>query len=157
MKVLQFDENGYLKSEMDTIIEVDIPILQQYFSSSNTRKWLFDNYLNYIESFQRLVFPYFEQWIDGSFISQTQNPRDIDIVTFLDYRVFNQKINQLDNFLSFSRESEGLDTYIVKHFPENHSKFTDYMEIRELWKARFAFDREERPKSFVKINFEKAL
>lgn len=84
---LDFDEFGNLTPYK--IIETDLITLEAYFVTafpkSKTRKRLFENYLSYIYRFQDEVFPIFEQWIDGSFVTQKENPKDIDIVTFLDY------------------------------------------------------------------------
>ena len=61
------------------------------FLHSETRQVIFDNYLNYIDEFQRLVTPPFTHWLDGSFMSKKLNPNDLDFVPFIDYRIYQQK------------------------------------------------------------------
>jgi len=80
---LNFDKFGNLTPYQ--AIEVDLDTLESYFVTafpkSTTRKRLFENYLRYIYRFQDEVFPFFEQYINGSFVTKKENPKDIDIVT----------------------------------------------------------------------------
>jgi len=39
----------------------------------------------------------FVQWINGSFISNKQNPGDMDFVTLMDFSTFNQHQNAIEN------------------------------------------------------------
>ncbi len=90
------------------------------FPNSITRKRLFINYLRYLESFKSRVTRNFTQWINGSFISQKENPKDIDLVTFFDFEIYESQEPYLDKFWSFSLENEGLDAYLVKAYPKSH-------------------------------------
>ena len=109
---LNFDEHGNLFPYES--IEIDLATLETYFVTafpkSRTRKRLFENYLRYIYRFQDEVFPFFEQYINGSFVTKKENPKDIDIVTFLDYQVYEKRGDAvLDKFWTFSLEDEGID------------------------------------------------
>ena len=157
---LNFDENGNLYPYES--IEVDLDTLERYFvtafPNSQTRKRLFENYLRYIYRFQDEVFPFFEQYINGSFVTKKENPKDIDIVTFLDFEVYQkrEKSNTLDKFWSFSLEDEGIDAYLVEDFPENHPEFmvTKLSKIR--WVELYSSDKPKiHKKGFLKIIFEK--
>lgn len=102
---ITFDSNGYLESP--TPSELTLSEFEEYFvkafPKSDRRKWLFENYLQYTNRFQNEIFPHFEQWIDGSFISKKENPKDIDIVTFLDYNVYDLRDEDMINqFFTFS-------------------------------------------------------
>ena len=156
---LNFDEFGNLTPYQ--AIEVDVDTLEAYFVTafpkSKTRKRLFENYLRYIYRFQDEVFPFFEQYVNGSFVTQKENPKDIDIVTFLDYEVYQKRGDQvLDKFWTFSLEDEGIDAYLVEDYPKNHSLFPKTNAFRKEWIKRysnnFPFDRN---KGFLKIIFEK--
>ena len=86
MFTYSFDQNGNLTPYNQ--IETDLDALKanfiDAFPTSKTWKILFENYLRFVYRFQDKVFPYFEQWINGSFVNKKENPNDIDIVTFLD-------------------------------------------------------------------------
>lgn len=157
---LNFDENGHLFPYES--IEVNLDTLEAYFvtafPNSQTRKQLFENYLHYIYRFQDEVFPFFEQYINGSFVTKKENPKDIDIVTFLDFEVYlkREKSKTLDKFWSFSLEGEGIDAYLVEDFPENHPEFSVTKLSRTKWENLYNSDRQQiHKKGFLKITFEK--
>ena len=156
---LHFDEYGNLKPYES--IEVDLATLKAYFvtrfPNSTTRKRLFENYERYLYRFQDKVFPIFEQWINGSFVIQKENPNDIDIITFLDYEVYEKRRDKvLDKFWSFSLEDEGIDSYLVKDYPEGHIFYDKTLEWKETWLRRYSnIDNVDNNKGFLKIYFEK--
>ncbi len=59
--MLQFDENGHLSpyEVHTTTLEEMREIFVDAFPDSETRKRLFDNYLDWVFDFKRDVFPYF--------------------------------------------------------------------------------------------------
>ena len=156
---LNFDEFGNLTPYQ--AIEVDVDTLEAYFVTafpkSTTRKRLFENYLRYIYRFQDEVFPFFEQYINGSFVTQKENPKDIDIVTFLDYAVYQKRGDKvLDKFWTFSLEDEGIDAYLVEDFPKEHLEFQETRLIKNDWINRYSNTKERtHKKGFLKIIFEK--
>jgi len=156
---LNFDEYGNLTPF--EVIEVDLATFEAYFVTafpkSTTRKRLFENYLRYIYRFQDEVFPIFEQWINGSFVTQKENPKDIDMVTFLDYEVYEKRGNKvLDKFWTFSLEDEGIDSYLVKDYPKDHFLYKEVLKKKDVWLKLYANNRTTIPtKGFLKIIFEK--
>lgn len=161
MQVIQFDEHGLLRPYKG--INATVAVLKEYlvdgFQKSYSRQILFENYLWYVEHFKKKVFPYFEQWVNGSFVSRHPNPRDIDLVTFLDYRVFYAKEKLLDEFLSFSLEPKGIDAYIVPVFPNGHEHFSITKKFKGQWPNRFTRTKADEAdnvfrKGFLKIKFE---
>lgn len=163
MATYQFDKYGYLspyEGQWTTVEELRHYFVEQ-FPTSEKRLLLFNNYLRFIYRFQDDVFPYFEQWINGSFVSKKENPKDIDLVTFLDYRVYQSKGEKImDRFWSFSLEDEFLDSYIVKVYPEDHALHWKYKESCAYWNRLYTqvnpnYDFSKRRKGFLKLNFEK--
>lgn len=160
---LSFDKHGYLFPY--DVVEIDLTILKtnfvDAFPNSQTRRWLLNNYLEYIYRFQDEVFPFFEQWINGSFITQKQNPKDIDLVTFLDFEVYEKRGDKrLDKFWAFSLEDKQIDAYLVKEYPKHHVDYKKYLRQKEIWKKRYGTSRPDKNdniynKGFVKIIFEK--
>ena len=156
---LDFDEYGNLTPYK--AVEVDLATFEAYFVTafpkSTTRKRLFENYLRYIYRFQDEVFPFFEQYINGSFVTKKENPNDIDIVTFLDFEVYQKRDNRvLNKFWSFSLEAEGIDAYIVKEYPDNHLFYPETKAFKKEWINRYSRDFPfDRKKGFLKITFEK--
>jgi len=163
MKKLIFDENSYLApaSPIEITLEQFEEVFVLDFPNSSTRPKLFDNYLRFLYRMQDEIFPFFEQWIDGSFVTLKENPNDIDLVTFIDYRIWDIKPEEkLDEFWSFSLEAQGIDSYLVKDFPEAHPLFSETQLIRNKKKKLFSSTRPDEnhirhPKGFLKIVFEK--
>lgn len=157
---LNFDDQGNLIPYEP--IEVSLDTLETYFVTafpkSTTRKLLFENYLRYVYRFQDEVFPIFEQYINGSFVTKKENPKDIDIVTFLDFEVYEkrEKSKSLDKFWSFSLEDEGIDSYLVKDYPNNHALYKDTLNAKSNWTELYSrIYKPEPSKGFLKIIFEK--
>jgi hypothetical protein len=142
-------------------ISADLGGIKQYFvdnfPNSKTRAILFSNLENYISQLQNEVFPWFEIWVDGSFVTKKENPNDIDVVLLLDFQVYDLKIKQLEKFYSFSLEKEGIDAYIVPVFPEGHHFFEDFERESGLWHRRFTENRQDGRKGFLKISLGKIV
>ncbi len=160
-QTLTFDEHGYLTPQEG--IETDIDTLKAYFvdafPNSERRQWLFDNYLRYTYRFEDDVFPRFEQWINGSFVTQKENPKDIDIVTFVDYWVYEKRGDKvMDKFWTFSLEKERIDAYIVYVYPKEHELHQKYQSELNRWKERYSNTKSVNgisyPKGFLKILFQ---
>ena len=90
-------------------------------------------------------------------MTEKENPNDIDIVTFLDYEVFEKRgDNVLDKFWSFSLEDKGIDSYLVKDYPKNHILYKDTIEAKRIWSELYSRINQRKPsKGFLKISFEK--
>ena len=78
------------------------------FPNSKTRVRLFSNLEKYVNQLQDEVFPWFEVWVDGSFVTKKEDPKDVDVVTLLDYQVYNLRKLKLEKFYSHSLEKKGL-------------------------------------------------
>ncbi len=161
--MLQFDENGHLTpiTPIETTLDEFQQVFVDAFPRSTTRKRLFDNYLDWVFDFQRDIFGYFTQWIDGSFVTRKENPNDIDFVTFLDDEVYVLRNTKLDRFWSFSNESRGLDAYIMPEYKHNHPNFALLEERKKVWLDLFTSVRaiEDQPKlnkGFIQISFIKS-
>lgn len=58
-----------------------------------------------------------------SFVTQKLNPKDIDIVSFIPFSIYDSHKAVLDNFWSDKWEKEGVDWYIVKFYPMYHTSY----------------------------------
>ena len=86
---MQFDEFGNLTPY--DLIETDLVVFEQKFIWNEHRKNLFDEYINLIVELKNLGVTNCFQWINGSFVTKKEKPNDIDIVTFIDFRLHEQK------------------------------------------------------------------
>jgi hypothetical protein len=154
--IFEFDKLGYLQPYH--LVECDLDDLKANFVDafplSNTRQGLWNYYIQYVDDLQQHITPHFAQWIDGSFITQALDPKDIDLVTFIDTQVFKEKESDLEGYWSFALEDQGLDAYLVEVYQENSDQYQQLtVHYRNLWLNRFGKDREGKPKGLIQIKF----
>ncbi len=144
---LKFDEHGHLAPAER--IEVSLDDFQRIFvddfPESETRQRLFGNYLDWVFDFKREVYGYFTHWIDGSFVTRKLNPNDLDFLTILDPQVYDlrEQSKSMDKFWTFStKDTLGLDAYIIADYPKGHPKFERNREWLEERNTRYIIGRE---------------
>ncbi len=85
MGKFEFDKNGHLVPY--DIIETSVHELKLYFVDNmkerELRNSLFEGYMNYNSKLMSLIKCNYVQWIDGSFVTKTLKPNDVDMVTFI--------------------------------------------------------------------------
>jgi len=160
---LNFDIRGNLKPY--NIIEVSLDTFKQTFVTAfdedSTRQQLFANYEKYMNGLVNHLSKEFYQWIDGSYISTKEKPKDIDFVTILDYKDYEaNKVLLEKEFASFPvRKKYKVDAYLVANYPENHKKhiFTqsDLLYWRNLFgKTRVNRAKKQFEKGIIQINYK---
>ena len=126
---------------------------------SQHREQLFARYLTYLE---KLTFVLgaspFKQWIDGSFTTNVQTPADIDLVSFVDYKMVEQHEADLAQFKYPVSLLYGVDAYVVKIYPADHRLYALYVGDRAYWMDRFDKTRRNNkgivyPKGFLELSF----
>ena len=113
---LKFDEKGYLTPY--GVVETDKEVFIETFVFNQHRQKLCDCLFDFFEKLVALDLGVIFCWIDGSFVTRKDFPKDIDLAVFLDFNVFDKTESRL---LRFQNEFRGLlDIYFVPLFPENH-------------------------------------
>jgi hypothetical protein len=152
---LNFNEQGLLVPA--EVIESDLDTIEKYlvtmFPKSKTRRLLFDNLVEFNQKLQNEVFPWYEQWINGSFVTLKEDPNDVDVVTFFDHEVYDLREHKLDIFMAKNYEQYGLDSYFVKVFPEGHPEFQEYRQYSRYWFEMFTNNKSNGDKGFLKVKF----
>jgi hypothetical protein len=159
-----FDIRGNLKPY--EVIEISSKEFQNTFVNSfdenSSRGQLFANYQFYMEELSKIVSKDFYQLIDGSFITNKTNPKDIDFITVLDYQDYESNKDFLEKeFASYAgRKKYNVDAYIVANYPENHKKHifskSDLLYWRNLFsKTRVSRDKKQYEKGIIQIKFNK--
>jgi hypothetical protein len=156
MNSLNFDEKGFLKPYeiIDSALEFFKAIFVDNMEISKTRKPLFENYLQYLDAIKNVIPNGFHQWVDGSFVTQKQNPNDIDIVTFINFQDFERNIKTFDILRRWRFDkTKGIDGYFVPIFPENHRKSVVFEMEKKEWIFQFCNDRNGNSKGIIQISF----
>ncbi len=161
--MLEFDKKGYLKPYR--IIETDLQTFQQFFVEnfelSETRLAIFSNFFDFIQDFKKLICPNFTTWLNGSFVSNKLNPNDLDMVVFIDYNIYESKIDLIENNFSNLRTTKKytfLDVYTIRVYPETHFFYFFYQMDKVYWndwfsKTRLNDQRKQNNKGFIQLNF----
>ena len=101
----------------------------------------------------------YSQWINGSFISKVLKPRDVDIVSFIDYKTIKQNASHLEKMLfPISFEKYKMDAYMVRTYPQNHDKHSYMVSDTLYWLHHFLKTKPNKQnkvfsKGLVKIKF----
>lgn len=130
------------------------------FSLDSKRHEIFLNYQRFLNDFSKEVTTDFVQWINGSFVTRKQNPRDIDFVTILDHVVFQEKERLIENKfrLLAAREIYSVDAYTIRKYPETHPKYNICRDELVYWNHWFSYSKKNQAKKkfskgFVEIIF----
>ena len=140
--MIYFDQHGFL-SPSGRILNLTLTEMEHYFVhsfSSETRKNCFDNYVRYSNELKALLNERsMRQWINGSFISTEPNPKDIDLLTFIDHQEVEKLGDPLLNFgWNQSWKNFGVDAYLIELYPNDHkSSFASKSDIA-YWMDHFS-------------------
>jgi len=130
---LTFDNRGDLKPYKINGISIEEfrHIYVDAFSENDRRSELFKYYQKYTDDLSRLMANDFYQWIDGSYLSNKQIPRDIDVVSILHYQDYEN------------------DTHKKHIFTKS-----DLAYWQDLFsKTKVNRSKRQYPKGFIQINF----
>jgi len=161
---LSFDIRGNLQPYK--VITISFEDFQQAFVDSfdpeSSRHRIFENYMNYLQELQNILRYDFHQWVNGSFVSNKVHPKDIDLVTVIDYRDHEKQRKNIERkFISRkARDIFNVDAYIVPQYPISHIRHSFYQSDLAYWRNLFGKTRVNRAKrqfekGFVQLNFKK--
>lgn len=152
---LRFNSHGLLTPA--EAIPADLEVVKRHFvdafPKSKTRVKLYENLIQFNETLQKEVYPWYEMWVDGSFVTKKHNPRDVDVVVFLDAEVYRLREKKFDAIVSFSFEILKIDAYFVIVYPEKHPSFPLTQISTNRWFDFLSTTRSENRKGFLKLDF----
>ena len=157
---MKFNRSGYLTPATAipaTLEEIETRLVQE-LPDSSTRSYLYTKLRDFLREIKLLVpGERIEYWIDGSFATLKTNPNDVDIVTFVDYRSFNNHLQSLKTYAENYRTLKlPIDAYFVADYPEDHRLYSRSQADRAYWVLMFSstkasYRRKASPKEFIKL------
>lgn len=97
----------------------------------------------------------------GSFTKVRSNPKDMDVVIFLNFEVALKHEKTLwEQFVGqVSEERYGVDAYLLRVYPENHAEYFKTVSDMAYWRDWFGMTRKNRskkrfPKGFIQLTFQ---
>lgn len=151
-KIPEFNERGVLP---DGIYPCDADAFEERFvaefSTSEAREEHCDGFKKLrSEIIQKVLLPV-TQWVDGSFVTNKENPGDIDVVTFVDYDRLNELSADKQELLLMLANSEertkpeySCHTFIVPSCGESHDYFSEFEKWRSYWRKWFGKTRDTK-------------
>jgi hypothetical protein len=119
MNNLFFNSEGFLIP--NNAIEIDLDTFEKNFTFNESRKKIFGNYLVYLDNLSKLIKLPFIQWVNGSFVTLKPMPKDLDIVTLLDFELiknFELDLKPLRGLELLKNQS--IDAYFLPVYPNGH-------------------------------------
>lgn len=153
---LAFDESGYLIPAKP--IRVDLEILEKVFADNEHRRWLFDKFILLLEKLmlQNISDHVVLFWVNGSFVTRKELPKDIDAVIFIRHEVFK---NQLPLLRKLQSQFEGtIDFYFEPYYPDGHRLQAVLEILKNDWQQLYSHTRRHpgtmqiHRKGFLEIN-----
>lgn len=157
---IQFDEHGLITPK--EIIALSLEDFERIFVKEQQekvhRQKIFDQYLRHNEQIQKEIGAILFQFVNGSFTTLKTKPKDIDVVSFIDYRIYFRKETEVKLLKERFQENQKLDAYLIYRSYPGHPQFIHAQFMYEYWAALFRRTREDdfgnrHSKGLIKINF----
>lgn len=177
----EFNELGNLphKCYEVTLEEIKEKLVDN-FPDSKTRASRFECFLNFYNELLINVKSCTVFLIDGSFVTNKKNPRDVDFtITINSSKLTENEINYLNHIIREKTENrkeflkfeslakqgmikedslynlkfykKGCDFFYIEKYPINHPYFYKYQNNKEEWIDWWGHDREGEEKGFLKL------
>ncbi len=159
---LKFDTKGYLipYERINVKFSEFEEFFVQSFNSNSSRFEILENYKKFIDEFSNQVTPNFTHWIDGSFVTNKVNPRDIDFATLIQHDIYKSKRELIDsNFrLKGGKVNYNVDAYTIEILPQGHKKYGVFEIDLVYWNNWFSktkknWAKKSFPKGYIEIDF----
>lgn len=138
------------------IFEMTLDEVEKIFVNSTRREEIIDYYKKHINEIRNSPY-YLNHWINGSFVTLKENPKDIDTLTEFDGMKVdeNNEKEKIDNMIhnAYSQSDKMCHSLVVYKYPASISEeYEKYLEIKNRTLILFAINKETRkPKGFVKL------
>ena len=156
--MIEFNGRGYIIPYLNvpsTIEEFENVFVKAI--NSTQRVYLFDCYRQYLADLKQIIGEGHIQWIDGGFTTRKPNPEDVDLVTFIDFKIVDQHTQALRGFIyPKSYDDYRMDAYIIKVYPAKHRYIAQYLGDKAYWFDQFDSTEPNRrgnfyPKGFLEV------
>lgn len=154
--MLTFSHNGLLTPE--TLIPSSVEEFEIEFVSNldfGNRKILFEQYKVYCRDLKLLCDnKTITQWIDGSYVTKSKTPSDIDLIFFLDFETVQSNEKDLKQFIyPQSLTKYGVDAYIVVIYPTDHKRAYISNADKAYWMDHFGKTKPNRSRKKIRKGF----
>ncbi len=122
------------------------------FPLSSSRPGIFAGLAAFVERLEKDGVPG-EIWLDGSFLTEKINPKDIDIVLKVAGAVYDAGTPEQRAAIDWVVENQKLtlhcELYVLFEYPDDHPLHTTGKWLYSYWHRQWGFSREDEPKGIV--------
>lgn len=128
------------------------------FPYSSSRALIWERFLSFVEIIVNTFGEYspLEAWIDGSFVTDKEEPNDIDIVFHFSLASWNQYNGDIgdiwEDIRNIGLTSFMTDSYWAVQVNNETENYSNVVNMRNYWRGQFGFDRGNRPKGFLAVS-----
>jgi hypothetical protein len=94
-----------------------------------------------------------ELWLDGSFLTEKINPKDVDVIPKVDSVVYNagtrEQRDVIDWVIANQKPTLKCDSYALMQYPTGDALYDEGRWWYSYWHTKWGFSREDDPKGIV--------
>jgi hypothetical protein len=122
------------------------------FPISTARPTIFNGLITFVQRLQTARIPG-ELWLDGSFLTEKIDPKDVDVVLRVDGSVYNsgtmEQKDAIDWVIANQKLTLKCDSYALFEYPPGHALHDDGRWWYSYWHKQWGFSREDAPKGIA--------
>ncbi len=154
-----FDGNGNLQAGFhDWTVEEARKRLVNTFPESRTRERIWSGYVRLCRELV-VIIEECEHWLNGSFVTAKVDPGDLDLLVVVDKEKTDAlagEAGEAFDALVNAKTTQGThlcDSYPLFRLAAGLRGYEEYVIQRAYWRGQFGFDRNERPKGIVRVQW----
>jgi len=153
---VKFNSDGYLDPGLHNATQDDIEEhLVKPFTASVTRKPIFEGFVRHCSDVSAFGVDV-EELLDGSYISNKNDPGDIDLVGFADLYAIDalppaDQVKFRELFRGqLTKATHSCDAYFCPTVASSDPLYAKLRPQRKYWMGEFGFDRVDTPKGLIR-------
>lgn len=152
-----FNATGYLDAGLHemTIDDFETAFVTP-FPYSTTRSNILVGFVKHHNELSALLSS-FEQFVDGSFTTNKNDPNDVDLLVMADGDLIDSLSEDDKNRFAAlvngkeTQKTHLCDAYFLPVYPDSHPQHQNGRAMRKYWMGEFGFDRSDVPKGIVQL------
>jgi hypothetical protein len=125
------------------------------FPLSTIRPTIFDGLMTFVQKLESAEVPG-ELWLDGSFLTEKINPKDVDVVLRVDGSVYNagtpDQKEAIDWVIANQKLTLKCDSYVFFEYPHGDPLHDEGRWWYSYWHKQWGFSREIDPKGIAVLS-----
>jgi hypothetical protein len=125
------------------------------FPLSTIRATIFGGLVTFVQTLEAANIPG-ELWIDGSYLTEKINPKDVDVLLRVDGAVYNsgtqEQRDAIDWVIANQKLTLKCDSYAFFEYPPGHALHDEGRWWYSWWHRQWGFSREDDPKGIIVLS-----